>query len=50
MLNKSKILKATFAIIVIAVPFGLISVGGYYAYKRYKDKKEDKEENKEISE
>ncbi len=53
MLNKSKILKATFAIIAIAVPFGLISVGGYYAYKRYKDKKdkkEDKEENKEISE
>lgn len=47
MLNKSKILKATLAIIAIAVPFGLVSVGGYYAYKRYKNKRE---ENKEISE
>jgi hypothetical protein len=42
MLNKSKILKATLAIIAIAVPFGLVSVGGYYAYKRYKNNKEDK--------
>ena len=49
MLNKSKIFKATLAIIAIVVPFGLISVGSYYAYKRYKDKKEDKEVNKEIS-
>ena len=50
MFNKSKILKATLGIIAIAIPFGLISVGGYYAYKMYKNKKEDKEENKEISE
>ena len=39
MLNKSKILKATLAIIAIAVPFGLVSVGGYYAYKNNKEDK-----------
>lgn len=51
MSNKSKILKVAITIVAVAVPFGLVSIGGYYAYKKYKENKESKkleEENKLI--
>tara|TARA_R110000868_G_scaffold272194_1_gene531463 strand:+ start:223 stop:399 length:177 start_codon:yes stop_codon:yes gene_type:complete len=40
MANKSKLLKIAITVIAVAVPFGLVSIGGYYAYKKYKESKE----------
>ena len=40
MANKSKLLKIAITVIAVAVPFGLVSIGGYYAYKKYKENKE----------
>jgi|TARA_R110000796_G_scaffold147662_1_gene264423 hypothetical protein len=41
MQNKSKFIKVALAIAAVAVPFGIISIGGYYAYKKYKENKEN---------
>ena len=42
MSNKKKLLKVAITVVALVVPFGLVSVGGYYAYKKYKEKKTDK--------
>lgn len=44
-MDKKKILKATITTVVALLPFGLISIGGYIAVKKYiESKKKDKGE------
>ena len=50
-MKKEKIVKVVLTVLAIAVPFGLISVGGYYGYKKYKEKKDkNKEEDAKLIE
>lgn len=41
-MTKERIVKVAMAVVSIAVPFGLISIGGYYGYKKYKENKAKK--------
>ena len=41
-MNKEKVIKVAIVIVSVAVPFGLVTVGGYYGYKRYKENKAKK--------
>ena len=42
-MDKKKILKATITTVVALLPFGLISIGGYYAINKYiKSRKKNK--------
>jgi len=34
-MDKKKILKSTITTVVALLPFGLISIGGYYAINKY---------------
>jgi hypothetical protein len=42
-MDTKKIAKIATTIIIVAVPFGLTAIAGYYSYKKYKEVKEKKE-------
>jgi hypothetical protein len=41
-----KIVKITTTVIIVAVPFGLTAIAGYYGYKKYKEIQANKNEKK----
>ena len=41
-MDKKKVIKTTLTIIAIVVPFGLVGVGSYYGFKKYKKLKQQK--------
>ena len=48
-MDKKKVLKAAINVVVFALPFGLLAIGGYYGMKKYREHKakEDATKNKE---
>ena len=48
-MDTKKILKITAGIILVAIPFGLTAVAGYYGYKKYRDIQDKKKlKEKEV--
>jgi hypothetical protein len=42
-MDKKKIIKTVITAVVIALPLGLVAVGSYYGYKKYRKEKEKKD-------
>lgn len=43
-MNKKKLLEIAINTAVFVIPFGLVAIGGYYGYKKYRKNKDDKKE------
>ena len=41
-MNKQKWVKIGLVVVAAVVPFGLVTVGGYYGYKEYRKRKKQK--------
>jgi hypothetical protein len=45
-MDTKRVVRTALTIVVIAIPFGLTVIGGYYGYKKYRDYKGKKDSSK----